>query len=392
MSSDISKKNKITITGMGAVNPLGRDVFTFMKNLQKGKSGLRHLSSKVKELRGKKTGLVSKRPSKLIINSMREAVKDARLSLPSDVTIVFGSAFGQTPDFHKFLYLKNNLWGLISNMRILKHFKINNFRNDKIVSEINDHFSLRANTYNVSSASTSDLLAVSLACELIRIGRANVVVVVGYEIFRVFTSLFLQGLNLLSVEVSKPFDKKTDGFNISEGASVLVIENYDHAVKRGGRIHAEIVSWANTSYIDNNFSSCSKGIERTITKALERGGISAEDIDYIMPHGNGVAVNDYNEIVGIKKVLGGYLRDIPLSTYKPRFGYMLGASGIIDLIIIANFMREDIILRSCNQDINARSSLRFVVDENIHKRVNIVLKIAVGMNGSVTALLMKRPA
>jgi 3-oxoacyl-[acyl-carrier-protein] synthase II len=192
---------------------------------------------------------------------------------------------------------------------------------------------------------------------------------------------------------SRPFDKDRDGFVLSEGAGILVLEEESHATKRGAHIYAELLGYSAT---DDGYHITAplpdgNGAAITMEIALADAGLAKEKIDYINAHGTGTELNDVAESAAIKKVFGKRAYKIPVSSTKSSLGHLLGASGAVELIVCVKAIRESVIpptINLENQDERCDLNMDFVPLEARQARVNFALSNSFGFGGHNACLVV----
>jgi 3-oxoacyl-[acyl-carrier-protein] synthase II len=192
---------------------------------------------------------------------------------------------------------------------------------------------------------------------------------------------------------SRPFDKDRDGFVLSEGAGVLVLEEESHAKKRGANIYAELLGYAAT---DDGYHITAplpdgQGAAKTMEMALSNGGIAAEKIDYINAHGTGTELNDIAESAAIKTVFGDHAYKLAVSSTKSSLGHLLGAAGAVELIICVKVINESAIPPTINLDNpDERCDLKmdYVPLKARQAKVNFALSSSFGFGGHNACLVV----
>jgi 3-oxoacyl-[acyl-carrier-protein] synthase II len=192
---------------------------------------------------------------------------------------------------------------------------------------------------------------------------------------------------------SRPFDKNRDGFIMSEGSAMLVLESLDSAEKRGANILAEIVGYGitNDAYHITQPHNDSVGAIKAIELALEDGKINKDDVGYINAHGTSTHYNDMLETQAIKKVFGDNAHNLLISSTKSMTGHMLGATGAIEVIACMHAMRNAIIPPTINYETpDPDCDLNYVPNKSIESNVNIALSNSFGFGGHNSVLALKK--
>jgi 3-oxoacyl-(acyl-carrier-protein) synthase len=185
---------------------------------------------------------------------------------------------------------------------------------------------------------------------------------------------------------SRPFDATRNGFVLSEGAGILILEEYEHAKKRGAKIYCELLGYGATGdgYHITAPNPDGEGAVRAMRNALNVAGVLPEKLDYINAHGTSTSLNDIAESKAIRTVLGNYAYNVPVSSTKSCLGHLLGASGAVEMIVIAKAIEKSIIPPTINLnkvDKHCDPKMDFVPNEARNVRVNIAMSNSLGFGG-----------
>lgn len=214
--------------------------------------------------------------------------------------------------------------------------------------------------------------------------------------------LGIAGFSLLTVlskhndepeRASRPFDKKRDGFVLSEGAAVLVLEELTHALHRGAHIYGEITGYGSTAdaYRLTDMDPQGDGACRAIDLALRKAGVTPEEIDYINAHGTATAVNDSIETLVIKKVFKAHAHRVPISSIKSMLGHLIAAAGATELIACLLAIRDGIVPPTINyEEADPDCDLDYVPNRAREAEVNTVLSNSFGFGGQNICLVVRR--
>lgn len=363
---------RVVVTGMGAVTPLGHNVSDTWNSLLEGKSGLERITlfdastfptrvaGEVKNFdfgrwQRKDPALKNASRSTLFaLQAAEEAFRDSRLKFynidPERFAIYFGAGDSGI-DFDSFVDSVANSFSANENsvvdkgryleasekyMSGLKELESQPFMT---VSHLARHFDIRGSVSSCLTACAASSQAIGEAFEWIRGGRADFVLTGGSH--SMIYPLGIAGFSLLTAlstcndepqKSSRPFDKKRDGFVLSEGAGVLILEELSHALNRKAKIYGEIVGYGSTSdaYRLTDMDPEGAGAAKAVEMALEKGRLKTSDIHYINAHGTSTAVNDSVETKVIKRVFGPRAYEIPVSSIKSMLGHMIAAAGAIE--------------------------------------------------------------
>ena len=195
------------------------------------------------------------------------------------------------------------------------------------------------------------------------------------------------------LRASRPFDAERDGFVMAEGAGILILEEYEHAKKRGANILAEIVGYGATgdAYHITSPAPGGAGAARAIKMALGHAGINAEQIDYINAHGTSTSLNDKFETAAIKAVLGDYAYKVAVSSTKSMTGHALGAAGGLETVVCTKVLQEGIIPPTTNYETpDPECDLNYTPNKAIEKDVEYAMNINLGFGGHNAVLLLKK--
>src|SRR5581483_7765763 len=366
---------RAVITGMGTVNSLCSDVPGFWKALCNGQSGIGpieqfdtsafevHFGGEVKGFDPKAT-LDAKsvrrldRFSQFALVAADQAVKDSGIQFdredPFRCGVILGSGIGGLNEFEEQhgRYLKSGP-GRIS------PFVIPKMISNAAAGNISIHFGLSGPNSSVATACASAANAVADAFRMIQWDYADVMVTGGSE--AAMTPMGLGGFisagalsrrNENPKGASRPFDRGRDGFVLSEGAGVLILEELEHARRRGANIYAEMLGAGSTADAHNITAPHPEGLGacRAMQGALRDARVNPDEIDYINAHGTSTSLGDVAETQAIKKVFGAHAHRLAVSSTKTMIGHLLGASGGVELIACALTIRDGVIHPTINYD------------------------------------------
>jgi beta-ketoacyl-acyl-carrier-protein synthase II len=366
---------RTVITGLGATTALG-DVPSLWDNLKNGKSGIRrietietaHVPVKIAgEVRGfdssnhidRKEARRMGRASQFAVMSAIAAIQDSGLSpdylreFGERVGVVIGTSLGShemseqaTTKYKTSGYRKPNPLSLINSLpNMPSHY-------------VSHHFGTLGALKTPSTACASGTQSIGEGAELIRYGKADVVICGGVEaILQDYTIAGFEAMNALATgyednpeKASRPFDITRSGFVFSEGCGIVILESLEHALKRGAHIYAEVLGHASSSdaYHVAALDPEGLGAWRSMKWAVEDARIPADTINYINAHGTSTPANDLMETVAIKRLLGENAYHVPISSSKSMLGHALAASGAIEVIACAKMLQEQVIHPTIN--------------------------------------------
>jgi 3-oxoacyl-[acyl-carrier-protein] synthase II len=411
---------RVVITGLGALTPLGNSVSEFWQNIVDGKSGAGPITkfdnTKFKthfacEVRGFDAGAyIDKKEIKkydlftqYAIAATDEAIKDAGLDFAAmpeheryDIGVIWASGNGGIGTFEEQLREFHTGDGT---PRFNPYF-IPKMIVDIAAGVISIRNKLYGPNYCTVSACASSNTAIINAFDTIRLGKATVMVAGGSE--AAITPSSVGGFNSAQAlsknnenyaKASRPFDKDRDGFVMGEGAGALILEEYEHAKKRGAVIYAEMVGggMAGDAYHLTGTPPDGLGAYLGISKALADAALTADKVDYINVHATSTPLGDISELHGIKRVFGQL--PVAISATKSMTGHLLGAAGAIESVISVLAIKNSIIPATINTetlDENIPEGLNIVLGKSIHQPVNCVLNNTFGFGGHVASSIFKK--
>jgi 3-oxoacyl-[acyl-carrier-protein] synthase II len=410
-------QRRIVITGMGAVTPLGLDVSTSWANLIAGKSGVSTITSwdasnyacrfaaQVKDFEprqyffNEKDARRADRYSQLAMASAKEAVKHGGLDpqkLQLDrVGVLVGSGIGglkSLGDQDEVLLTKGP--GRVS------PFMIPMMISNMAAGLISMEFGFAGPNFSVVTACATSNNCIGEAWRLIRDDEADVILAGGSEAACVPLGMSgfaaMRALSTRNDEperASRPFDKDRDGFVMGEGAGVVIVEELEHAKKRGANILAELTGYGLTAdaYHMTSPAPGGAGAVKAMQHTLKRAGVPGEKIDYINAHGTSTPVGDVAETEAIKAVFGTHAKKLAVSSTKSMTGHLLGAAGAAELIFCIKAIENNILPPTINLDNpDPACDLDYVPHKAREARVDIAMSNSFGFGGHNASLLVQR--
>jgi 3-oxoacyl-[acyl-carrier-protein] synthase II len=407
-------RRRVVITGMGTVNPLGSEVPEFWRALLAGKSGIGqielfdtsdfkvHFGGQVKNFNPEaaldaKTARRLDRFAQFGQVAAISAVKDSGLDFskedPFRCGVIIGSGIGGLMEFEEQhgRYYKGGP-GKISPFVIPKMIA------NGASGNISIHFGLKGPNTAVATACASGANAIGDALRAIQWDYADIMVTGGAE--AAMTPMGLGGFisaRALSTRnedpqrASRPFDKDRDGFVLSEGAGVIILEELEHAKRRGATIMGEILGCGCTADAHNITAPHpeGEGAARAMELALQDARLNPEEIQYINAHGTSTELGDEAETRAIKKVFGPHARKLAISSTKSMIGHLLGASGGVELIACALTIRQGVIHPTINYDTpDPACDLDYVPNTARETRVRRAISNSFGFGGHNCCLVI----
>ena len=411
---------RVVITGLGAITPLGQTVKETWENLVKGKSGVVYIDrfdtsnlpvkiaaqirnfDPLKRLSQKEAGVPIKKLDLFSIYALwaaEEAIEDSALLKgpfdPDRVGVIISSGIGGVETLEREIIV-----GYTKGYDKISPYFIPMMIPDMASGLIAIKYRFKGPNYCTVSACASSAHAIGDAFRLIRYGDADVMIVGGSEAPIIPTAVAgFSSMKALSTrneepeKASRPFDRDRDGFVMGEGAAVLVLEEYEHAMRRGAKIYAEIVGYGATADAYHITAPCvdGEGAIKCMLRALEDAKLSPDEVDYINAHGTSTKLNDAVETLAIKKVFGERAYKIPISSTKSMIGHLLGAAGAIEALATIMTIHTGIIHPTINyENPDPECDLDYVPNEARKKEVNVAISNSFGFGGHNVCLVFKK--
>lgn len=425
-------QHRVVITGMGAVTPLGLSVGENWENWIAGKSGIGPISlfdasefpvRIAGEVHGfdfdswqnHERGLESAgRSTFFALEAAREAFRGAGLEKDQEDPTRLGLYFAAGDwgiNLEGFVQTMSASWGengkvvdsgkyIARSQDYLEGREEHEIQPFMTVRHLVSQFGIQGPVSNCLTACAASSQAIGEASEWIRRGEADVVLSGGCH--SMLHPLGLAGFSLLTVlskqndepqRASRPFDKKRDGFVLSEGAAVVVLEELSHALDRGASIYGEIIGYGSTAdaYRLTDMDPEGDGARRAVELALHKAGLTPDEIDYINAHGTATTVNDSIETLVIKKVFGEKAYRIPVSSIKSMLGHLIAAAGATELIACLLSIRDGVVPPTINyEEPDPACDLDYVPNEAREARVDVALSNSFGFGGQNICLIVRR--
>jgi len=402
-------KKKAVITGIGVVSPLGIGHQDFWNNLVSGNSAIAPMEcldlskyeckngAEVKglnpeEFLGRKGLRYLNNGTKFLGSSAKMAVDDANLEIDEELSnhtgILIGSSLGnfsQTTDYFHDIIREGP-----SEVSPMKSYDV---ALNSSINYVSVFFKMKSFARTISSGFTSGTDAIGNAVKLIQNGKAKVIIAGGVEQISLdLYMIFYMQKMLAGNEISMPFDKSRDGFIMSEGSYVFVMEDAEHALSRGARIYGEISGYGSL-FSGNRNSDIENRIEKagnTMKSCIEDAGITTDDIDLINANGNSGKLSDLIEARAIKELFGEKGEEIPVHTIKSTLGESYGASGAAQTASALLSISNDLVPPTINCDKKDPECNLNIVSEKLEKEVNTVLINSFDLSGNNSCLVVKK--
>jgi len=412
MTGGLKMNNRVVVTGMGVISPIGTGKDVFWENIKAGKCGISHIESfdtsnfKVKVAGEVKdfevTDFIKKKEAKRMdrfthfaIAASQLAVADAKLTINDEnsenVGVYLGSGIGGL------ITIEQNAEKLVSvGADRISPFFIPMSISNMAAGNVSIALGVKGSCLTYNTACASSASAIGEALKELRAGYHDVIIAGGAEAS--ISKLGIGGFQAMTalcesddpMRASIPFDKERSGFVMSEGAAMLVLETLEHATSRGATIYAEILGYGSTSD-SHHITTPAPGGEggaRAIKMALKDANLSPEDISYINAHGTSTPYNDIFETAAIKTALGEHAYKVPVSSTKSMTGHLLGAAGGIESIVCVEALKNDYVPATVNIDeLDPLCDLDYVPKEGRYQPVNYALTNSLGFGGHNATLI-----
>ena len=417
---------RVVVTGLGTVNPLGNSIPEFWDHALAGVSGAglitnfdtNTIQTKVKigcqvkdfdisAYMDRKEARKLDKYSQFAVASAVQAINDSALDLEKEdlnrIGVILGFGMGGVDSFEE------GIDTIHEQKKLGQELKVTPFFVPRILGSIASGlisimYKLKGPNYATSSACASSTHAIIDAVNMIRLGKANVIVSGGAEAalgdcgivgFGVMHALSTR--NDTPLTASRPMSASRDGFVLGEGGGILILEEYGHAVARGAKIYAEVAGWGATAdaYHMTAPDPEGAGAIRVMQEALDDAGMKPEDIDYINMHGTSTPLGDIAECKAIKAVFGDHVYDMNLSSTKSMTGHLLGGAGVIEAIATVLAVKNNVIPPTINhedgdEDEQIDYRMNFTFNHAQEREVRAGLSNTFGFGGHNSCVIFKK--
>lgn len=407
-------KRRVVVTGYGVVSPLGNDVETLWKHIKEGKSGIQKIESDVfKDINTQIAGVINDFPAEEYLDkkeigkydlytqyayaAAKQALDQSQLDLDKvnkeRIGVYVGSGIGGINTT-----LENHQLMLEKGPRKVSPFMVPMMISNMATGIIAIKFGLKGPSFSPVSACATGNHAIGEAYLNISHGYSDAIVAGGAEAsinplsFAAFSRMrAMSTLNDFPEKASRPFDKNRDGFVMSEGSGILVLEEYEHAKKRGATILGEIVGYGSTTDAYHITSPDFDGAARAMKLAINMAQIQPTEIDYINAHGTSTPEGDKSETKAIKTVFGDHAYNLKVSSTKSMTGHLFGAAGGIEAIITLKSIIDSIAPATINyENVDEECDLDYVPNTAVQTTINYALSNGFGFGGHNAVLAFKR--
>src|SRR5688572_5482210 len=410
-------ERRVVVTGIGVVSPLGNDLDTLWKNLVAGKCGIQRITqfdastfdtqiaaevgefSAAESFPSPKEARRTDRFAQFGIYAGHRALLDSGLDLNvanrDEIGVFIGSGIGgltTTEEQHKVLLNKGP--GRVS------PFMIPMLILNMASGMFSIYYKLRGPNVATCSACSTSTHAIGEAWRTIKMGAADVMFAGGTE--ATIVPLGISGFCAMKAmstrndepkKASRPFDVSRDGFVMGEGAGVVVLEDYEHAKRRGARIYCELAGYGNTADANHMTAPApeGEGAARCMKAALKAAAMQPTEISYINAHGTSTPQGDVAETQAIKSVFGDHAKKLVVTSTKGALGHMLGAAGAVESIICVKAIQNNIVPPTINLDNpDPECDLDYAPHKAREMQVNAILNNSFGFGGHNATVLMRK--
>jgi 3-oxoacyl-[acyl-carrier-protein] synthase II len=407
-------KKRVVITGIGVVTPLGNDAKTSWNNLKKGLSGIgpitkfdphsplltSRIAGEVKNFYPEEYMPLKdvKRLDPFIhyaFASSRDAFDDAGLKISASGSyrggVVIGSSRGGV------MSMERGLERHLVKTKPFSAYLMSSSTINMASSYVAMRFGLKGPAIGISTACASGANAIGEAARMIRHGDLDFAIAGGAEapVCRLAVGGYgisgaLSGRNSEPAKASRPFDKDRDGFVIAEGAGIIVLEEREHALRRGAKVYAEIAGYGTTTDAFHQTKPDSSGEAAAMVRSLDDAGLNPDAIDYINAHATSTVLGDRAEAHAIREVFGARADKVPVSSCKSMLGHMIGGAGAVEAAITALSISCGEIVPSINLDSPDPELLLNTVTSLTSKEIHAALTNSFGFGGVNAVLVLKK--
>ncbi|KAA3628836.1 MAG: beta-ketoacyl-[acyl-carrier-protein] synthase family protein [Bacteroidetes bacterium] len=402
--------HRIAITGIGILSSISNDVREHLESLQQGTSGkklLERIDTSHPFFRNQSacvipqdtleniTGEDATLQTNCAIYSIDQAVRDANLTKEElkDAALIIGSTIGASHTFATFFkeYITDATISEAS-MDLASH------STQTITGEIAKFFKIQGPTSTISTACSASTNSVGRGMDMIRAGKADLVIAGGVDIFSELAFSGFNCLQALSTTDCKPFSKTREGLMLGDGSAFLILENLESAQRKNKHIYAEVVSYhfLNEAYHPTAVKEDGSSVYECMKQALNKGNITVDEIDYINAHGTATKVNDPTELKGIELLMEESTqdKDIYVSSTKSMTGHCLGAAGSVELITTILGMEHNFIppnINVTNEDfLDTPNKNIKIPGKSVEHNITYALSNSFAFGGNMSSIVLKK--
>jgi 3-oxoacyl-[acyl-carrier-protein] synthase II len=410
------ERQRVVITGMGVVTPIGIGIDQFWSSLLMGKSGIdlitrfdcRDFSTRIagevkdfdpEDYMDKKELRRLDRFTQFAVAATKMAFEDAKINFDSidmnRVGVMMGCGIGGCETWEE-----QHINLIEKGPKRVSPFFIPMMIANMASGQVSMHFNLKGPNFTIMTACASGTNAIGEAFKILQRKDADIMIAGGTE--SPLTALSLAGFSSMRAlstrndepsKACRPFDKERDGFIMGEGSGIIVMETLENALKRNARIYAEIIGYGSSAdaYHLTQPSPDGEGAARAIKAAIDDAGIRPEQVDYINAHGTSTELNDKFETIAIKNTFGEHAYKLAVSSTKSMTGHLLGAAGAVELVASALTVFNDQVPPTINYEFyDPECDLNYVPNKSVKKVVNIALSNSMGFGGHNASIIVKK--
>ncbi|MBI1978074.1 MAG: beta-ketoacyl-ACP synthase II [Candidatus Omnitrophica bacterium] len=412
----MTEKRRVVVTGVGVIASNGIGKQNFWEAIKNGKSGVStitsfdpsafatHFAGEIKNFNPeqwiiKKNLRRMDRTSQLAVAAAKMAVEDAHLDPHANGRERTGVMIGTAMAGHGYIMKHYEEFLKTGPNRVSPFIALASFP-DACASQVSIELGVTGPSFSIATACSSASDAIGYAWEAIRSNTVDFIIMGGAEagIYPGVLAAFcaaraLSTRNNEPAKACRPFNLDRDGFVLGEGAGMLVLEEYEHAKKRGAHIYAEILGHGMTCDAYHMTSPEPEGKEaiRAMQIAMKNAGVTPDEIDYINAHGTSTPLNDKTETMIIKKVFGKRAYQIPISATKSMIGHLIGAAGSVELIATLLAMEHEVIPPTINYEVpDPECDLDYVPNRARPAKVRTAMKNSFGFGGKNSILIVRK--
>jgi 3-oxoacyl-[acyl-carrier-protein] synthase II len=410
------RKSRVVITGLGVVSPVGNGRMDFWHNVINASSPVGYITRFNTEDLPTKIGaeishfdsgsFLSENDARRFDETAQYAYVAAKLALDDGkvdletinrdrVGVIIGSSHGPIKAMEREIEAVGT-----AGMHSVSPFAMANASTNIAPGLIALKLGLKGPNFSMVSACASGTHSIGAAYDNVALNRADLMLAGGTEacITRFIFSgyCFISAMSRRNQEPAKacrPFDANRDGFVMSEGAGIVLLEELDHALARGAHIYAEVIGYGacNDAVHVTNLSRRGVGVRKAMELAIEDAGIGLDDIDYINTHGSSTVLADKCEAAAIKDLFKHRTKNILINSTKSITGHMMGASGGVEAVVCALSLQDGIVHRTLNYDtFDPNCDLEGITNQVVKKDLHYVLSNSIGFGGANSSLVFKR--
>ena len=414
----MTQLKRVVVTGLGALTPIGNNVSEYWANLLSGQSGaapITHFDASnfktrfacevknfnVTDYIDRKEARKQDPYTQYAVVATSEAMQDSNIDLDTidldRAGVIWGSGIGGIKTF----YDEVSAFAKGDGTPRFNPFFIPKMISDIAAGVISIKYGFRGPNFTTVSACASSSNAIIDSLNYIRLGKADIIITGGSEAS--VNEAGLGGFNAIKAlstrnespdKASRPFDKDRDGFVLGEGAGTLILEEYEHAVKRGAKIYAEVIGGGLSADAHHITAPHPEGLgaKKVMQNALEDAQMKPEDIDYINVHGTSTPLGDVSEVKAIKEVYGEHAYNLNISSTKSMTGHLLGAAGAVEAIASILALQKNIVpptINNENFDDQLDAKLNFTLNKAEKRNVNAVMSNTFGFGGHNASIILK---